>query len=175
MWDSGNEVSGKPGAIQSADALPLRSALVQSGFFVAHLLENPTQLLAELRKFLLHNLPHDCEIHAEVFMDKLVAHAGEASPRDVWLSFPQLVRHILHSLTDDLQVAYDSILSFFVLVEIGPSLRRVVQDACNRVSNVSEVDTIILQSGTASAKTLARKYGLIPPSVITSTFRPSKS
>jgi hypothetical protein len=68
------------------------------------------QLRAQDRQFTLNHIPDECEIHAEVFMDELVAHTGDLPPWHHWLQSACAVRDALDRLADDLDVPDDSIL-----------------------------------------------------------------
>src|SRR5450759_424798 len=129
-------------------------------------------LLLEKGKVVLHDIPDDLDRDAEVVVDDPVPHPGHALPRDVGVCGAGARRDLLGGLADDLKVANDSVLGFQILAEGGLAGGRERENSGNRLVDVPEIDEIILHSGTASAKTLARRNGLRPSSVTTSTRRP---
>jgi hypothetical protein len=72
------------------------------------------QLRAQDRQFALNHIPDESEIYAEVFVDELVAHAGDLPPGHRRLQSACAVRDALDCLADDLDVADDGILGLAI-------------------------------------------------------------
>ena len=102
------------------------------------------------------NVPHDVERDAEIVVHDTVPHAGDVFPRNVRMRPPGLGRELLHRLAHDLEVADDGVLRADVAPEARLPVRRVEEDPLDRLQDVPEIESVILQSATASARTRCR-------------------
>lgn len=90
-------------------------------------------------------------------MDELVAHPSHLAPRNSWRPFPQIQRHPLGRLSDDLQVPDNRVLNHQGGEELIPTRLGIGERPINGVTDVQQIDPLVLQSATASAKILSRR------------------
>lgn len=81
---------------------------------------------------------HQNQVNAEVFVDELVAHAGDLPPWHCGLESARLVGHPLDRLADDLDAADHGILRLGVREERFLAVGCVVRDGVDRLDRVRE-------------------------------------
>src|SRR6202041_187895 len=81
----------------------------------------------------------------------------------------------LDRLTEDLDVADDRVLGLPIGEEGVVAVLGVFDYGVDRVEGVEEVGALAVHRAMASDRICSRRYGLIPPSLTRSTFRPSRS
>lgn len=112
--------------------------------------------LLQSGKPMLHYLPHQVEVHAEVLVDQYVAEAGDLLPRHMATPTTEGARHILGRLANDLEVPENGIPNHRLGPEALPSPLGIRLDEIDGVENVAQVRKIIRHRGTASRRTRSR-------------------
>ncbi len=57
------------------------------------------------------DVPNNVSLHSEVLVDEDVAESSDLGPSDLWVRIPYLSREMIRSLSDDLQVTFNGVLS----------------------------------------------------------------
>jgi hypothetical protein len=90
-------------------------------------------------------------------VDELVSHPRHLPPRHTRGALAQWLRHPLGCLPDYLQVANNGILDHRPSEELIPAGLGVSEGPIKRVPDVQQIDPLVLQSATASARILSRR------------------
>lgn len=69
--------------------------------------QDATYLLSKSRNILLHDVPDELIIHAEIVMNQPIAHARHGTPLDVGMSRTKITRDLLCGLANDLKASND--------------------------------------------------------------------
>lgn len=114
------------------------------------------------RQISFDHIPHQLHIDPEIIVNQFVSHPSDGFPPYGRMSFFQRDGYALDRLPDNFEVPYDRVLGLSVGKEALLSCRCIAYDVLNGVSNVQEIDAVVLHRGTASAWIRCSRYGLRP-------------
>jgi hypothetical protein len=89
-------------------------------------------------------------------MHELVPHPRHLSPRHSGGAVSERLRHALSRLADDLQIPDDGVLNHPRGEELVSTGLRIRERSIDSIADVQQVDPLVLQSVTASARILSR-------------------
>lgn len=90
-------------------------------------------------------------------MNKLVAHAGHLAPGNFRRLLAERLRYALCRLANYLQIPDDRILDYRCGEELVPARLGVAQSPVDCVADMQEIDPLVFQSCTASARMRSRR------------------
>lgn len=124
------------------------------GFQFIEEADNQCSRIGELSN---HDIPDQLKVNAEVVMNELVPHPGHLPPWHTRRTLAQWLRDALGGLANNLQVADDGILDHRPGEELIPAGLRISECPINGISDVQQIDALVLQSATASARIRSRR------------------
>lgn len=106
------------------------------------LIQHRSNRLAERRYFILHDVPDDFRIKAEILMNQNVAKPGNFLPFHCRMLGSEILREFLDGLTDYFQVPDHRIKGFLITQKRGfRQARRIGCDLPSSLQNVFQVDS----------------------------------